>query len=98
MAILPETSLENAVKVAEKLRITLSGKRLKIAKTGQRIEKITISCGVAEINLKDTIKSIVERADMALYLAKNSGRDNVKTQNCLDPSAETSYLSKNVSL
>jgi len=39
-------------------------------------EKITFSAGIAEFDIeKDDIKSILERADQALYKAKENGRD-----------------------
>ncbi|MCW9047987.1 MAG: GGDEF domain-containing protein [Gammaproteobacteria bacterium] len=39
-------------------------------------EKITFSAGIAEFNIeKDTIKSFLERADNALYKAKEGGRN-----------------------
>jgi GGDEF domain-containing protein len=35
---------------------------------------------VSEIHERDTAISVVERADAALYLAKDSGRNNVKSE------------------
>jgi diguanylate cyclase len=46
----------------------------------QRIGNITVSMGVSEIREKDSVISVVERADAALYLAKKSGRNNVKSE------------------
>jgi PleD family two-component response regulator len=39
-----------------------------------------VSIGVSEIRERDTAISVVERADAALYLAKDSGRNNVKSE------------------
>jgi diguanylate cyclase len=36
---------------------------------------ITISCGVSEFKPGDTPEQVFERADKALYEAKNSGRN-----------------------
>lgn len=44
-------------------------------------ERITISVGLAICNEGDSVKSWVERADRALYKAKNSGRNKT----CLEP-------------
>ncbi|WP_111642316.1 GGDEF domain-containing protein [Marinimicrobium alkaliphilum] len=40
-------------------------------------ESITASFGVADYRPDDTVESLVERADQALYRAKNEGRDRV---------------------
>jgi len=80
IVLLPNTKLDKAYIVAEQLRKNISGKGLKIKKTGQSLGNITVSVGVSEIRAGDTAISVVERADAALYLAKDSGRDNVKSE------------------
>ncbi|MEN8258792.1 MAG: GGDEF domain-containing protein [Thermodesulfobacteriota bacterium] len=79
VVILLETSLEDATIVAEQLRIQISVKKPS-AETKKPMRKLTASIGAAQVNSKDTIRSIFERADKALYLAKDSGRNNVKTE------------------
>lgn len=81
--LLPNTTLDNAYLLADQMRKEISKKRLKIKKTGQILGNITVSMGVSEIRERDTTMSVVERADAALYLAKNSGRNNVKSENDL---------------
>ena len=39
--------------------------------------RLTVSCGLAEYTAGDTLESLVERADKALYEAKRSGRDRI---------------------
>jgi len=78
--LLPNTELDNACVVAEQIRKAISGKRLKIKETGEYISKITISFGVAQICADDDADSLLKRADRALYLAKNSGRNNTKSE------------------
>ena len=39
--------------------------------------RITLSCGVAEYSAGDTVESLIERADAALYEAKRLGRNRV---------------------
>ena len=80
IVLLPNTKLDKAYIVAEQLRKNISEKGLKIKKTGQSLGNITVSVGVSEIRAGDTAISVVERADAALYLAKDSGRDNVKSE------------------
>jgi diguanylate cyclase len=82
--LLPNTRLNNACVVADQLRADISKKRLKIKKSGQTMGNITVSIGVSEIRERDTAISVVERADAALYLAKDSGRNNVKSEKDLE--------------
>ena len=86
IALLPNTTLHNACVVADQIREEISKQRLKIKKTGQSIGNITISMGVSKIHERDTTTSVVERADAALYLAKDSGRNNVKSEKYLEMS------------
>lgn len=85
IVLLPRTSLENACVVAEQIRKLISQKNLKFVKTGERLGNISVSLGVAEITARDTTDFLVERADKALYLAKDSGRNNVKSERDLQP-------------
>jgi diguanylate cyclase len=84
IALLPNTTLGNACIVADQIREEISKKRLKIKKTGQTIGNITISLGVSKICKGDSVISVVERADAALYMAKDSGRNNVKSEKDLE--------------
>ncbi|HVG72753.1 MAG TPA: GGDEF domain-containing protein [Vicinamibacterales bacterium] len=47
--------------------------------TGESM-RLTISCGMAEYTAGDTLESLVERADSALYAAKRAGRDRIVTK------------------
>ena len=67
------TNLESSIKVIENFRKIIES--LKYPK-GQNI---TASFGVSELKDGDTLESILERADKALYVAKNAGRNCVKT-------------------
>ncbi len=80
VVFLPGTTLKNACIVAEQIKRNISARNLKVIKTGESLGNITVSLGVSEINSGDTIDSIIERADKALYLAKDSGRNNVKCE------------------
>ena len=88
IVLLPATSCEGACKLADSIRNHVSGKALKITKTQKTIGVVTISCGVAEIRADDTVDSVVDRADQALYLAKESGRNRVKSEKDLPPESE----------
>jgi diguanylate cyclase len=80
IVLLPQTPLESGTIVAEQVRKAISKQRLKLVKTGEYIGTITVSAGVAMVNATDTIDTLVERADQALYLAKHSGRNRVKSE------------------
>ena len=72
--LMPETSLPVACEVAEKLRETLACAKFRYKGA---IVPITASCGVAELTCSDRPHDLVERADKALYKAKQSGRNRV---------------------
>jgi diguanylate cyclase len=70
--LLPATALAAAVGVAEKIRQI-------VAKTvfhhHGRTVPVTISCGLTEFRTGDTPATVYERADRALYTAKEGGRN-----------------------
>jgi diguanylate cyclase (GGDEF)-like protein len=70
--LLPNTKLEDAVKLAEELRQKLM--QLKVGND----DSVTASFGVVEYQEGDTPDSIVKRADAMMYRAKNDGRNCVK--------------------
>ena len=39
---------------------------------------VTVSIGVAQFDAADSLQSLIERADRALYEAKNNGRNQVR--------------------
>jgi len=71
--LLPETDLEKTKKLTSRLRKAINSDKI-LKKHG-----ITVSGGLTEYRKKDTKKSFKERADKALYKAKNSGRDRFVT-------------------
>ncbi|MDF0553475.1 diguanylate cyclase [Kamptonema sp. UHCC 0994] len=76
VVVLPETNLESAVEVAERIRKTLEKTVITIQEEKQ--VQITVSIGVSSYQLEDTkIDAVLQRADKALYEAKNQGRNRV---------------------
>jgi diguanylate cyclase (GGDEF)-like protein len=74
--LLPGTSLEAAVQVAERIRGGVAALDLDDLVPGLRV---TISLGVAALDRHDAdFASLLDRADKALYRAKESGRDRVE--------------------
>lgn len=76
--LLPRTSIEQAVVVAEHIREAVYSKELVKRSTGESLGRITISIGVSEWRSDDRAHTIVERADTCLYAAKNGGRNQVR--------------------
>ncbi|NLD99590.1 MAG: sensor domain-containing diguanylate cyclase [Fibrobacter sp.] len=71
--LLPETSIETAKEVAERLRISVQNK---VTVFHKQPITITISLGIASISSScTTIIRLIERADTALYCAKKNGRN-----------------------
>jgi diguanylate cyclase len=78
--LLENTYLANATIVANNIRHSLDGVKLKYVKTGEVLGNITVSAGVGTVCAGDTAMSLIKRVDTALYLAKQSGRNTVKTE------------------
>lgn len=78
--LLPEATTEEAKQRAEKIRITLENTHLKRKDQNKPISTITSSFGVASFDGHEEGEALVSRADEALYLAKNSGRNQVITE------------------
>ncbi len=68
-----------ALHIAEKLRRTI--KAAPFRARGERVA-VTISCGVSTFSGDDTLETVFERADAALYAAKTSGRDRCMQAEC----------------
>lgn len=78
--IMPETTIEDALKIAESIRMNLSTSQLKQKDNGLSIGKITVSIGATVLLENDTAESLIARADKALYIAKDTGRNQVVQQ------------------
>lgn len=75
--ILPKTSLQQALIVADHIRRGLGSKELIKRSTGQNLGRVTMSVGVATLHDGDTAQQLIERADGCLYRAKRNGRNSV---------------------
>jgi diguanylate cyclase (GGDEF)-like protein len=76
VVVIPDSSLHNAEQRAERVLQSLA--ELEID-TGKSKLKITASIGLASLASGDSGKTWLERADSALYEAKNGGRNCVRT-------------------
>lgn len=74
--LLPETKGEQALEVAERLRLAVAGATIPLEQGGSI--HLTVSIGVASPVATDArIDDVLKRADAALYAAKNAGRNRV---------------------
>jgi two-component system cell cycle response regulator len=77
VVVLPDTALEAAYAVAERIRLHVDSTRFSILKNSQMIP-ITVSIGVASRRAGDESPAdMMKRADDALYRAKAAGRNRV---------------------
>ncbi|MGP9766739.1 GGDEF domain-containing protein [Halomonas sp. AOP13-D3-9] len=72
MVVLPLTPLQQCHTLADRLRQAIS-----VRDFGMGSGQVTLSIGVAEYRCGEPLTSLIERADQALYSAKDVGRDCV---------------------
>jgi diguanylate cyclase (GGDEF)-like protein len=73
--ILPETRVEEACLVGERIRGILAQRNFTPDK--KTAVKVTISLGATQLSVKDSLESFIKRADMAMYKSKKAGRDQL---------------------
>ncbi|WP_076413860.1 GGDEF domain-containing protein [Shewanella sp. UCD-KL12] len=79
--LLPDTCIDDAVKLAESIRKVIADRKLTIGKDKKlSLGSITVSVGVSTLNISDDRESYFVRADEALYRAKSSGRNCVRSE------------------
>lgn len=75
--LLPDTPIDGAQMLADKIRRMVELGRIRRHDGSDEIGGITISLGVAELNQLEETNDFVNRADKALYLSKENGRNRV---------------------
>ncbi|MEA3417065.1 MAG: diguanylate cyclase [Thermodesulfobacteriota bacterium] len=78
--ILPETQGKEALIVAARIKALMEAE--KFTPEPGKIVKVTISIGVTEYCPDESVSNFVERADKAMYIAKQEGRNRVASLNC----------------
>jgi diguanylate cyclase len=76
LIIMPQTTVESAIKVIDRLRAALDKPAVWAAHPHLRVN---FSAGIAVKQVEETMEDTVARADAALYKAKNSGRNCTMT-------------------
>lgn len=72
LLVCPETEIQVVAALAERLRSEFTASDFPL------VGQVTSSFGVAEFSPGDSVKSLLERADQALYRAKDGGRNCVE--------------------
>lgn len=75
--VLPSAEKKSAEVLANKVREFVSRKRLQRRSTGESVGNVTLSFGVAQYRPGEKVEALIERADQALYTAKETGRNKV---------------------
>ena len=73
--ILPETNGDEAKTVAQRIRASLEAEKYK--PIPGKVARITISIGVTQCYPKEELSTFIRRADKAMYLSKENGRNRV---------------------
>lgn len=76
-AVLATCPLAEAVELAERIRRKVAGLRIQRKGSKDVIGGVSVSIGVVDAKDGESPESLIERADIALYRAKDEGRDRV---------------------
>ena len=77
LILLPETNKEESQEVAERIRHFIEVAKISLTNDKPPVQ-VTVSIGLSSLLSKeDSIDAIINRADQALYNAKNTGRNRV---------------------
>ena len=67
--------------MAEQIRTTIAGARIRRGANHETVGNITVSLGVACWKPGEALETLIDRADQALYRSKREGRNRVTTGN-----------------
>ncbi|TPW25818.1 PleD family two-component system response regulator [Pararhizobium mangrovi] len=77
MVVMPDTVVEDAARIADRLRAAIEASPFSIGEAGRGIA-VTASFGIAGLKgASDTQAALMKRSDEALYAAKRKGRNTV---------------------
>jgi len=76
--ILLNTDMTGAYSVAEQIRRAVCAGKIKDMSSQKMLDQVTISIGIAQFDSNDLPNDILQRADQALYQAKEKGRNRVE--------------------
>jgi len=95
--VLPGASLRNALKKAQRLRKTIERTHYTTDKEkGDKGLSITVSIGASSFRKNDSVSTVIDRSDQALYQAKRTGKNRVASEK--DIKSEPSRLTEGEAL
>ncbi len=77
LVLMPQTTLDAAMVASERLRAAVAAQEIQAA-AGAAALHVTASFGVAALEAATPVEESLDRADKALYQAKNAGRNRVE--------------------
>ncbi|MBK8543561.1 MAG: GGDEF domain-containing protein [Caulobacteraceae bacterium] len=78
--IMPRKTLREASTFGEAFNRKVKAKVLTRRSTGESLGQVTVSIGIAQYRLGESVSDLIGRADACLYSAKRGGRDRVTTE------------------
>lgn len=81
--LLPETTIEEAVTVAQRIQTKLLSEEF-VSMNGKK-NRITLSVGITEYSPKEDLAGFIARADKAMYLSKDRGKNTISVLHPKDP-------------
>jgi diguanylate cyclase len=95
--MLPGAGLREAVEAVDRIRRILESKKWTVEPSGERIDKMTVSFGVAKLQENETGDELLQRVDAYLYDAKERGRNRIVAERVDDfPAAAGQSRSRRV--
>ena len=76
--ILLNTDMTGAYSVVEQIRRAVYAGKIKDMTSQKMLDQVTISIGIAQFDSSDLPNDLLQRADRALYQAKEKGRNRVE--------------------
>lgn len=78
LVVVVNKTVSEAKDIAENIRVAINNLKLKQKNSDNFLPQISVSIGIAETKNENNWKDLIDRADSALYEAKNSGRNCIK--------------------
>jgi two-component system cell cycle response regulator len=80
LVVFANSAARDAHEAMERVRRAVSEEPVTLTATGEQVH-VTLSAGIAQAGRDDTVDSLIQNADAALYDAKGAGRNQVVSAN-----------------